>query len=112
MMKMHANEGIEMLKRYCIHPDIVFISCEKNTGNLVSLIESIAHNFKDCIIVGDDLIFETVKKAIQQLKKKITPFKIFEDSEAYLLLPGRYANIDNVMEVYHNLELWSKTKQS
>ena len=63
-MKMDANEAIRHASRIGIKPGVVFIDCEKKTIPLIGMLRAIRSFFPDAIIVGDDYIYPSVRKAV------------------------------------------------
>jgi hypothetical protein len=93
MMKVDAHEAVSMVDRLAAaasrsgraieSPQVVFIDCEKKTGPLLRLLDSVHKTFPDAIVVGDDLVYDSVKRAIAQ-RPAGTCLAL---SEAYISLP-------------------------
>jgi hypothetical protein len=86
MIKGDASKVVTFATTKRIAPDLVFIDFEKNTARLKSLIKNLRSTFPHVVIVGDDLIFDSVKRAVRSLPKKNTI--VFEES--YIVLPNDF----------------------
>ena len=86
MIKGDASKVVSFASSNRIAPEVVFIDFEKNTARLKTLIKNLRSTFPQVVIVGDDHIFDSVKRAVRSLPKKNTI--VFEES--YIVLPDDF----------------------
>lgn len=86
MVKGDASKSIQFATENKIAPQMVFIDFEKNTKRLKAFIKTIQRSFPKAVIVGDDHIFESVKRAVRSFPKESS---IVLD-ESYILLPADF----------------------
>jgi len=60
----NCYKALEYLKKHKITPDLLFIDFEKDTVPLRTLLNAYMLEFPKLVIVGDDLVVESVKRAI------------------------------------------------
>ena len=84
MVRGDASKIIQVSRKHRFVPEMVFIDYEKNTERLTRLITSLRKAFPRAFIVGDDHVFESVKRAIRTLPKD----KTIVLGESYVILPG------------------------
>ena len=77
-------DSLNYLRRHNIKPDLLFIDAVKDTISLRTLIRAYQIEHPDIIIVGDDLVFDNVKKAIHDM-----PHLNF--NEAYVIAQKLYS---------------------
>ncbi len=63
-------ENYNLLKKYNIPIEFVYIDFEKKTKPLIEFVEKVLHDYPNAIILGDDAVFPTVQKAVRELEKK------------------------------------------
>ena len=84
-MKMDIHESISVLHQLGIPVDMVFIDAEKKSKPLVQLVLKIRKLFPKAVIVGDDLVFESVQIAITRLEAQ--GIQAYKRKESYLIAP-------------------------
>jgi len=95
MIKGDASKVVSFATTKRIAPDVVFIDFEKNTARLKTLIKNLRSSFPRVVIVGDDHVFESVKRAVRSLPKKNTI--VFKES--YIVLPDDFpASLRSTLE--------------
>jgi predicted O-methyltransferase YrrM len=62
-------DAVEQVARIPCQPDLVFIDCEKKTRQLRQLLDRLADLFPRATIVGDDLIADSVQRAVSGLPR-------------------------------------------
>jgi hypothetical protein len=65
--KRDVIDSLGILKKNKIKPDLLFIDSIKETRELQTVIKTYLKEYPDIVIVGDDLVFDTVKKAIHNI---------------------------------------------
>ena len=65
--------------------DIIFIDAIKKCSLLINLIETCLYINPKVIIIGDDYVFESVKKSILFAQSKFTDLNIFATHENYII---------------------------
>jgi hypothetical protein len=93
------NNAISTLTKYDVKVDMFYVDFEKNTGRLIRLINDIHKYYPNCVIVGDDHVFESVKKAVRVLEKN--------NNYHYWKLDDSYISIHKSM-VEHNYDVIKK----
>lgn len=68
VMKMDIYEGIEMIKKYNINPDVILIDFEKKKDRLLKIIKKLKSYFPNASIIGDDYGAPSVRLAIKELR--------------------------------------------
>lgn len=63
-------KSLDFLKKNKIVPDLIFIDAIKNTQDLVKTIKAYLNYNPDIVIVGDDYVYDTVKKATTYFDNK------------------------------------------
>lgn len=97
MLKGDVYELLEELQRDRLDPDIVFIDCEKKTEPLLNLLRNLHRYFPNAVVVGDDFVFPSVKRA---LNRHSGPLRVL-GAEAYALVP---ASVRNARAVHAELD--------
>ncbi len=87
-VKHDVNDFLTITSANFVTPDVVFIDAVKNTDKLVRMVNAIFRCNRKAIIVGDDYVFDTVKKAVNILvkNKKLNNF-ITDDCFIMTFLP-------------------------
>jgi hypothetical protein len=81
-------EALPALVAAKVHPDVVFIDCEKKTRPLIHLITSVRTAWPDALIVGDDYVFDPVKAAVRSFPRE----DVIALDEAYILTPRGFSH--------------------
>jgi hypothetical protein len=81
-------ENYDLLKKYKIPIEFVYIDFEKKTKPLVKFVERVLHDYPNAILLGDDAVFPSVQKAIQELEKK--GYEIVFLGSCYLCKKGKF----------------------
>lgn len=85
MMKMNAYEAIDIMKEKNIVPDLIYIDFEKNTKILIKFLVKLHNYFPEAVLIGDDYVYDSVKKAIEEINLKYT----WKFIESYAILPDK-----------------------
>eukprot|EP01035_Chromulina_nebulosa_P023184 gene23184-30050_t len=85
-VKMDIHESLETMHSLSVPIDMIFIDAEKKTYPLTQLILKIRRKFPNAVIVGDDLVFESVQNALQRLEKQ--GVSAHKRNESYLIPPA------------------------
>lgn len=85
MVQMDAMAAIERLRELGQEPQLVFIDCEKKTDALVKMIMSVRRCFPRAVIVGDDYVFPSVRRAVASFAQTVHVIAL---QEAYVLIPS------------------------
>ncbi len=83
-VKYDCYNALELLKQNNMKIDLFYIDFLKNTYKLIKFINKIKRLYPNAIIIGDDYIIKSVKKAISILQKK---FKIYTFNTCYVIFP-------------------------
>jgi hypothetical protein len=86
LMKMDVYEGLELLWKQGVIPDLIFIDFEKKEKPLLDLLYTLKKRYPKAVIVGDDAVAPTVKRTALSVK---VPFKrVLKDS--YYIAPNKH----------------------
>jgi hypothetical protein len=85
ILKGDISELLEHMKktREDLVPDVIFVDFEKRTDKLVSMLKALQTSYPKCVIVGDDYVFRSVKRALANFHKT----QVIAFDESYVLLP-------------------------
>ena len=81
-------------------PAVVFVDCEKRREPLLELLRLVAGLFPGALVVGDDLVFPSVRQALADLKAALAGGRapeglggrrVFETRNGYALVPPAFA---------------------
>lgn len=100
IMKMDANEAIEIAKKTNMNPDLIYVDFVKNTEELTIVLRKLRDYFPKAIIVGDDYVYDRVKKAVAIANLKYT----WKFTESYTIIPDKdlYDKFSVVVKKYYN----------
>ena len=90
MVQCDAHDAVPLLSGLVAsdsavpEPGVVFIDCEKKTAPLRGLLAAVRDAFPSAVIVGDDLVFPSVKAAIEPARAAAPCLPL---EEAYVLVP-------------------------
>jgi hypothetical protein len=87
MVRAEVRDGVRLLADSGVAFDVVFIDCEKKTEPLRELVRLIHGKWPGAVIVGDDYVFDSVKRAVGMLQRD--GYRARTRGEAYLLFPQR-----------------------
>jgi len=99
-MKMDANEAIEIAKKTNMNPDLIYVDFVKNTEELTIVLKKLHDYFPNAIIVGDDYVYDRVKKAVAIANLKYT----WKFNESYAIIPYKslYIKFIDVAKKYYS----------
>lgn len=87
-IKHDVKYFIPILSERSIIPDIVFIDAIKYTTDLIKILKEIYNFNPNMIVIGDDYVFDSVKKAIEIFKKDHeNKYNIYEYESCYCISP-------------------------
>ena len=94
-IRNNAFDSLDMLKKYNIEVNMIFIDFCKKTDELITFLNKCIKIYPNAIIVGDDYVFDTVKQAL---------FEFISQNKYYIgLLPESYILSPNKLEKYNEL---------
>jgi hypothetical protein len=100
VMKMDAYEAIEIAKTNNLEPDLIYVDFVKNTKELTQVLKKLRDYFPTASIVGDDYVYDRVKKAVSNANLKYT----WNFTESYAIIPDKniYLKFRNNVKKYYN----------
>ena len=103
-IKYNGNDGPQFLKNNNIEVDMFFIDFEKNTERLFKLLTIINKLYPSAIIVGDDMVFNSVKTAISIFLLENNLFTgILSDS--YIISSKKLINYYNIIKKSYKIKI-------
>ena len=91
-VKYDCYNSVNFLKSKAIDVSLFYIDFLKNTNRLVSFIIKVKKLYPKAIIIGDDYVIKSVKKAINILQRK---YKIYTFKTCYVIFPFKISNFEN-----------------
>lgn len=82
-----CKKSLELLYKFNIKVDLFYIDFLKKTNDLVIFIKTILELFPKAIILGDDFVINSVKKAIEILKEEDLGVYIYTFKFSYIISP-------------------------
>jgi hypothetical protein len=84
-VKYDVQKSINILRYYFISPNIVFIDAIKSTEKLINYLENLFKQVPNVIVIGDDYVFDSVKKAVSSFIKKYSNYWCYTNADCYIL---------------------------
>lgn len=87
-IKNDVNDVVGIMSKLMVRPDIIFVDAIKNTRKLVQLYIDIFRFNPKIVIVGDDYVFNSVKKAVSTFLSRpnsAAKINIYYTADAYLM---------------------------
>jgi hypothetical protein len=91
-------ENYELLKMYKIQVQFVYIDFEKKTEPLYHFVMKVLNDYPNAVIVGDDYVFESVKRAVENMRK--SNIHVVGLDTCYLASKRPFKNIENIIKKY------------
>lgn len=111
LVQYNAYDAIKLMKKWNIEIDMIFIDFIKSKHKLIKFLEEINKEYPDAIIVGDDIVFETVKQALYNFISVHQRF-IGILPESYIISSKKLIDysiiLDNSNKYYKNKKLKEK----
>ena len=89
-------EAIDFFIENKIKPDLIYIDFLKKTDELVKFLKKFHKHFPETIIVGDDNMYKSVKKAFQIFKNQYSQLYYGELNDSYIISPKKLKNYKKV----------------
>lgn len=96
-IKHDVNDFITILSKLFVTPNIIFIDAVKNTDRLVIMLTKIFKYNKRAIVVGDDYVFDSVRKAVG-IFKKTSKITVYEFESCYVMSYIKQPNINKFIK--------------
>jgi hypothetical protein len=87
-------KNYELLKMYKIQVQFIYIDFEKKTEPLYHFVKQILQDYPNAIIVGDDYVFESVKKAVEKMRNG--GLNVIGLDTCYIVSKRPFKNIENI----------------
>ncbi len=107
LMKMDIYEGIEVIYKNGIKPDLILIDFEKKKDKLLGVLKKLKQYFPNCIIVGDDYVFPSVREAVRLSKLNFT----YTMNEAYIISNNQHIHKSIIENIKKNKKIYETTKE-
>lgn len=105
LIQHNAYDAIKLMKKWNIKIDMIFIDFIKKKNNLIKFLEEIYQAYPNVVVVGDDIVFETVKQALYYFIS-LNSYYVGILPESYIVSPTKLINysiiFDNSNNYYKN----------